>query len=114
MASALLSAMASLILNACDGLGGGISFSNSLGFVGVAGLPVLFVRIRTGLLAVAILDFPGVDGGLRDGLVDDCWGILDISIIQGLRNYMNEDREIKSLKRRVGKSSSSKLGPKSH
>ena len=79
------------MLNACDGLGGGISLSNTLGFVGVADLPVLFVRIRTGLLAVAILDFPGVDGGLRDGLVDDGWGILDISIIPGLRNYMSID-----------------------
>jgi hypothetical protein len=91
LASALFSAMASLMLNACDGLGGGISLSNTLGFVGVADLPVLLVRIRTGLLAVAILDFPGVDGGLRDGLVDDGWGILDISIIPGLRNYMSTD-----------------------
>jgi len=89
LASALFSAMASLMLNACDGLGGGISLSNTLGFVGVADLPVLFVRTRTGLLAVAILDFPGVDGGLRDGLVDDGWGILDISIIPDLRNYVS-------------------------
>jgi hypothetical protein len=33
-----------------------------------------------GVLAGVILDFPGVEGGLRDGLVDDIWGILDILI----------------------------------
>ena len=94
--------MASLILNACDGLGGIASFSNNLGFAGVAGLPVLFVRVRMGLLAGVVLDFPGVEGGLRDGLMNDGWGVLDI-----LKNKPTDGGKREFRYRAEGSSSSS-------
>lgn len=80
LASALLSAMASLRLK--DGPGEGGTSSAVLGLESVPGRPVDCVRIREGVLGAAIRLFVGVAGGFKvpegfEGARED-WGIRDI------------------------------------
>lgn len=78
LASALFCAIASLILKAFPGLGGGVASTSGFGLEGVVARAEIVLGRATAAPGGASLDLTGVEGGLIPERDDEGCGIRDI------------------------------------
>ena len=79
--------MASLILKAVPGLGGGTAAATGFGLEGVVPRAEIVLGRATSAAGGASLDLTGVEGCLRPEREDEGWGIRDISIASQLQFF---------------------------